>query len=465
MTNRRRLWFPNMLGVGLAVWMASAAASAAESYRFTPAGDTTRVNRIEFAMEVGGELSLQEKAEKAGQPPRIKKVPMSVAATLAYDERQAGTAEQGQSWVRYYDQASATLKVDKGGQRPTLADSHRLLAVSRTNGKPIIWAPAAQLTREELDLVDAPANSVLLDELLPDHKVVIGDTWSHEDLLMASLLGIDTVDANEVQSSFLEVRGDEAILSLAGKVAGSVGGVGTNLEVKAKYTFHTKARQVVWFAMAVKEKRSIGHVAPGLDVTAKVTIKRRPRESSPKLTDDLVAVVQQGPNDTDRLLSYESPTKALRLQYDRRWFVTGEQDELSVLRMVDHGELVAQCNLAPLRTAAPEHPPALDQFQRDIQQALGDRLDSFVKARESLDEQGRRVLRVVASGAVSEVPIEWIYYLITDQQGRQATLSFTYETDLAKRFGNADEQLVQGLSFALPAVETAQQPTPVEPPK
>ena len=462
MTIRRPARFSLLLFAGSTLFLAANGGLAAESYRLNPAPRAGHATRVEFAMEVGGDVSLVEKSEKANSKAAIKKVPMSVAATLVYDERLLSDDGKGQLWARFYDQATATIKLDKGGQRPVLSEQRRLLALHRGTAKPVIWAPGSLLTREELDLVDSPANSVLLEDLLPDQKVQVGATWDHSDLLIASLLGIDTVDVNKTKSSLLEVRDNQAKLALNGAVHGSVGGVGTELEIKAKYNFDLKSRRIVWYAMAVKEKRAIGHVGPGLDVTAKVTIKLAPLAASDQLNDEVVARIDAPPTAADLLVDYESPNKSFHLKHDRRWFVTGEHDELTVMRMVDHGELVAQCNISPTAHVSPDQPPALDQFQKDIELALGKHFDAFANARESLDDEGRRVLRVVANGAVSEVPIEWIYYLITDKSGRQATLGFTLEHDLAKQFGAADQDMARGLSLTPPAVETAQQPTPAE---
>ena len=44
--------------------------------------------------------------------------------------------------------------------------------------------------------------------------------------------------------------------------------------------------------------------------------------------------------------------------HDRRWHVTVDRPELTVLRLVDRGELIAQCNISPAPDAKPgnRHP-------------------------------------------------------------------------------------------------------------
>ena len=93
------------------------------------------------------------------------------------------------------------------------------------------------LTRNELDLVDVPGNSLLLDRLLPAKPVVVGDRWKHDDALLAMLLGLDAISASEVSSEIKDLDNDNARIELAGSVQGAIGGVSTEFELKGRYKF------------------------------------------------------------------------------------------------------------------------------------------------------------------------------------------------------------------------------------
>ena len=61
------------------------------------------------------------------------------------------------------------------------------------------------MTREELELIDVQADSLLVDRFLPDKPVAVGDTWKPSEKLMAQLLGLDEVGQTDVQCMLKEV--------------------------------------------------------------------------------------------------------------------------------------------------------------------------------------------------------------------------------------------------------------------
>ena len=71
------------------------------------------------------------------------------------------------------------------------------------------------------------------------------------------------------------------------------------------------------------------------------------------------------------------------------------------------------------------------------------------------DRQGRVLYSVVANGKVSELLIEWHYYLVADSDGRQVAFAFTLEEGLVERFADTDRVLVGGVTLFNPEVETA----------
>ena len=139
-----------------------------------------------------------------------------------------------------------------------------------------------------------------------------------------------------------------------------------------------------------------------------------------------------------------------RFTYDRRWHVTTDRAELAVLRLLVRGELLAQCNASPLEKRPPEKLITLAQFQQDVKQALGESFGEFVRASEDVNESEYRVYRVVARGAVDELPIQWHYYMVADREGRQVAFAFTIEQALLTQFGKADEALIDTLRFTPP---------------
>ena len=257
---------------------------------------------------------------------------------------------------------------------------------------------------------------------------------------------------SRVTSRLTEVTDDVAKVVLEGSLKGAVAGIGTEMQVKAKYNFDLKSKRINWFAMLVKEKRAVGHVGPGLDVVAKLIMKVTPIPQSVHLAPEITDQIPQSAEGLT-LLEFASPTGTFRFDYDRRWYVTSEEKDVAILRLVDRGELVAQCNISPLTNVSKQL--TLTDFQNEVRQSLGKNFGEFLAATEDTSEAGYNVYRVVANGQVSDLPIQWVYYLLTSPDGTRASLSFTMESNLAERFAAADRELVGSLRFSPPAAKAS----------
>ena len=211
--------------------------------------------------------------------------------------------------------------------------------------------------------------------------------------------------------------------------------------------------------MLIKEQRGVGHVSPGLDVVAKVTMRISPLAESTHLTKEALAKLSPVPTPELTQLIYESQRGKFRFVYDRRWDLTSDDPTLAVMRLVDRGELIAQCNVSPLPPVSAGKQTSLGEFQADVKKSLGKNFGQFVNASEKPGHDNVRILRVVASGEVSQLPIQWIYYLVANEQGQQVSLAFTLEKSLAKRFNSADEPLISSLRFTGTPETDAAKPT------
>ena len=158
-------------------------------------------------------------------------------------------------------------------------------------------------------------------------------------------------------------------------------------------------------------------------------------------------------------LSYQSSAKNYRFLHPRSWHVMDERPELTVFRMVERGELVAQCNIATPPVAKSNEPPSLEQFQKEVEKALGSNLGQIVQVAATTSPRGCVVLRVVATGQVSDLPIEWHYYLVANRNGRQVVLAFTMQQSLVERLADTDQEIVGNLEILEPTPKAAAVPT------
>ncbi len=433
-------------------------AEPAEKHALKSEHQPGELTRVELRLQVGGDLKLIAESKP-------KNLPMSVVADLTYDEHLVsldGDHRPARS-LRYYTDAHAVIKVDKGGEKPALADDHRLIAVDKSGtAAPLLYCPREPLGREELDLIDVPGNSLLLDRMLPAEPVAQGESWKISDQALAELLGLEAVSWTDVESMLGEITEGVAIISAGGSLSGAVGGVSTDIEMKAKYKFDLARRRITYFALLIKEKRAVGHIGPGLDTVAKLIMVISPLASSRHLSAQVVEKFGAEKAGSRPALRYTAVSGQFRLDYDRRWYLTAEDPKLAIMRLLDRGELVAQCNVSALPSAS-KAPPSLAEFQHDIEQSLGKNFGQFVQASQDTTKSGYSVLRVVTRGVVAQLPIEWIYYLVSDKQGHRVSLAFTFEQELEERFAHADRPLINQLTILEPPSPTKAEPPAAKP--
>lgn len=423
--------------------LAVAASDPGTTYSLKSARRPGSIDRVVGVLEVNGVL-------KSPRKEKVEQSKMGVDATIAYDERTLrvpSAPSDSLRSVRYYDRAEAKIDVPDGKLAPKLPADRRLMAVEIKDAKVTLFSPQGRLSRDQLDLVDLPANSLLLDGFLPAEPVAKGDTWTHPDPLVLAAFGLDRLSKQDLVSRLATVDGQSALIEMSGKIDGAASGVTTRIEVKGKYRFNRKTRRIDWFGLLVSEDRDIGHVGPGFQVVARLRMQIEPRDVSERLSEEAIRGLSLEPTEEATQLVYGSPRQGWHFQHDRRWFLTGSDEQLAFLRLIERGDFIAQCNVASLARVEPGKQATLEQFQDDIKHALGKDFGEFVSAGQKANDQNYRVLKVVARGTVSGLPIEWHYYLVADEHGRQITFTFTVEGPLAERLGQMDEQMVASLRF------------------
>ncbi len=228
----------------------------------TPALAIGDLYHVKVQFELDGELKL--KAE--GSHPA--KSPVQVKAQLVYDEKTLqvdAPDHRASSAVRHYESAQATIEYREGAVQPQLREDRRIVAVAADNPDDVVlFSPLGPLDRDELDLINVPANSALIDVLLPGRPVAVGETWKLDTDWLAPILGLDAVDRSTVVCKLDRVEKNLAIIHAQGAVSGAVDGVASEITVAAKFSFDTQLKRITWYAMSLKENRAVGHAHPGL---------------------------------------------------------------------------------------------------------------------------------------------------------------------------------------------------------
>ena len=435
-----------VFALATAVSPAMAASPAKSTIAFRSQRRPANTDHVTVRLEVGGETNYTSE----GKPRREK---MSVECNLEYFEKTLETpAGRDAAWrsVRDYQKVQADVKVGDGQFKPSLQPQHHLIAVEAAKPTALLFAPQGNPTRDELDAIDIQANSLLLDRLLPEKPVAVGDHWPHAAELMAAMLGLDEVAKTTVQSTLREVTPTVARFELGGQVEGTIYGVSTKIELRGRYRFDLRTQRIDWLGMLIKEERRGSFVDDGLDVVSRLQMIIAPAEEPASLAEAALAKVALKPTPELLLLAYESPGGGWRCTYDRRWYLHYDRPKTSVvkLRLVDRGTPAGQCILSSLPDRDPDKLVSLEEFQEDVRRALGKSFGEFVEASQSSNAANYRVYRVVVHGTASDIAMRWIYYLVADPHGRRVAFTFTVEQNLVERFADADKAMVQSLRFA-----------------
>jgi len=445
----------------------------------TPQRKIGDITHVTIELEVGGDLQVRSANDKSGIQDKeeakqeIQNLPMSVSATLAYDERRldppGNDSEDGPPArsLRYYNRATAVIKVDDGGQKPTLPENRRLILVQPVGERTILASPHGPLERAQLDLIDVVGNSLQLESLLPKSPVAEGDTWPQDQATMARLLTLDSIAVCEMESVLAKFNNQYAQIRMAGTVHGTSDGAATELEVRGVYIFNRKQGQITRLNLAIKEKRSLGDATPGFDVVAKLRMKIEPREESAHLTEEVVAALPLAETTSLDTLLHVAKEQGFRLDHDRQWYMTGEDREAVTFRRIDVSGLVAQCTLTRLPPKSADRQTTLEQFEKDVRFSLGKRFGQLVSSDQWTNRHGHSCFRLTVRGQVEKLPVEWHYYLIAPQspeslqEGHRVSMAVTIEGTMVDQLAKADRALVEALEL-LPmqngSTETAAKP-------
>jgi hypothetical protein len=289
----------------------------------------------------------------------------------------------------------------------------------------------------------------MLPGLLPDQPVGVGDTWAMKDSTAAALCDYDALAANSMKGKLEALDDTTARVVVSGEVRGAArGGEGT-LTCDGWFVFDRKAGRIVELTLNRTEVRKPGPVEAGLDVKSRLTVTRKAAETPPELSDSALEGVPLEKSPQRLLLLFAPPDGKYSLVHDRDWHVFWDDARQAVLKRLDHGEVIAQCNLAAGPNAGKGRHQEPEQFREDIRRALGKRFGRFVQSGEVEGAAaGGYRYRVVVEGQEGQVGVIWCYYLVAGPDGDQLLITFTLGQAQAKAFGDQDLQLIGSLQWS-----------------
>lgn len=455
-----------MHGSGGSRWQTSLRIGAAGCLACMMAACFGDPSRVEVRLDVAGEL-----VTPAGRDAEPVRQPISVTGRFDFVETPADDPAEVAA-IREYREATADILVDGERTSITLGTDARRLCIARLGTTAVPFLARGFLTREERDLLDIPFDPLLIDALQPPGVVSVGDAWDVSADVAAGLLAVDTIETGGLKATLDSVSDCMAQVTLAGVIDGAVDGVPTHVVVDGSYSIEASPdiasdatglryrldSPVAKLTATLQERRQASHVAPGFAAEARVGVTRSmaadeatsvPLIETPPTGDHAAAPPPRRPaaGRPDQLW-YRDPSGRFDLVHDARWR-TVEQDAGSVvMRLVDHGALVAQCSITALPQVGVADTPTVEEVKRDISRSLDGQFERFEDATLSSRDDGVILVRVVSAGTAGDLPFMWVHAVLADEAGRRASVTCMLEASMAERFGTADADLLAGLRLA-----------------
>jgi hypothetical protein len=387
--------------------------------------------------------------DQAGGEAEAESLPMEVQARLDYFERFVGSATNIQA-VRYYDTSTAKIKIDDGTTESKLAEDNRLVVTRiRSNAGRTIQVASLQdsLKQSELELLQNAVDPLTFAGLLNKQDVKIGTEWSPNRENLANFLAVDRIIHTDVKLLLKDADKDSAKIFIMGAVKAEVDDVMTEEEINGVLLVDLKQEHVSSVRLKITELREPGQVAPGFDGKTKINLKVSTCQNVKQLSSATLAEITKS-GKIRRYLKWEPELGNFALNYDPSWKLIASEDEAAILRYLENGDLLAQCNIVSLASRPANKPLSLDDFKNEIVKIIRpDATARVVDASQRQTSKGLKAMQVTVYGEEKGIPLHWIYYNVASPDGRQVTFVFTLEKEIANRVMPAAQKMVDGFVF------------------
>jgi len=346
--------------------------------------------------------------------------------------------------------------------RAELPADRRLIVANGDREGMISYSPEGPLTRESVDLLEIPGDPLVLLALLPAMNVRVAEEWTPADWVLQMLTGVEAVESSELKCRLEQATDKAAKVTFHGKIKGQRLGTNTSVSVAGAFLFNREQNYLSQSKTVYTVTSDVGTVNPGLEMQVTTALSRAPADDAGRLTDDFLAGLPlEAPSDALEL-SYQAAPWGMVLKHERNWHlfqaVYDASAPMAILRLVELGSLIAQCNFSPAPPAPDGKTTPLEQFEADVQQSLGERFGEIVSREKIPTNDGRQIFRLEVAGNVviksakgrADIPMVWVYYLVAEPTGRQASFVFSVEPKLMEQLKGRDRELVTSLKFTAP---------------
>ena len=416
--------------------------------------------RADRLLEVTASLEVRGRVLAAVGVDRVVPLPLRATARLSWQTRRlkpVGEFHGSLRAVRRFVEAVSSVRVDRRTTESSLGPARRTIVAEGTPSGLRHYSLDGPLSGDEIELLGLPADPLALIGTLPLGRVPHDHSWTPGRWTLPLITGLDAITRGTLKGRLVKVTASTAEVVLEGTAEGAAGGARSRVSFSGTLLFDHRLGFLRQARITIEEHRQAGPVSPGLELVAEVRIERKPVTGTVRLPPGIVGRCPRQPTATRLQLSLETPGRG-RLLHDRNWHIFHQTPRVAILRRLENGQLVAQCNLSKAPDVAAGKMTGRDEFLRDVKTALGPRLRELVSVeplRLRSAGPGQRGWRITASGIDHGLPMHWFYYLCTHPSGRQLSIVFAVESDRLKSWRQRDRDIVSRLEIAPKRPRTA----------
>ena len=425
----------------------------AQSYSLAETAKTATCFRMQLTMKLDGKIRVRKADSWVS-------LPLAASATHDFSERILEVSSNGlpQRAARYYVTAQASIS--RGGDHSdrTLRETRRLMIADHTRDPFLVYSPSGPLTRQELELTSEHFDTLSILGLLPGKEVAVGATWQVANPVAQALCGLEALTAQNLTGKLLKLNGQVAQIAVTGSVSGIDMGALVKLTIDATASFDVTQKHLTALTWKQQDDRDQGPTSPAATLTTSITLQRTAIDLPNALSDvALISVPDKGTEVPAAmvLLTYQDPKDRFGLMYQRGWHIVGQTGEHVVMRLMDHGDLVAQATFTPWPNAKNGAHMNPNEFRAQMASTPGweDQSEQPDAGSSRMDDSGKWIYHYAAVGRMDGVPVMQIFYLVAGTDGQQTVIAVTLNQNQAEKLGSRDVALVGGLYY--PAKKTA----------
>ena len=433
--------------------------ASAETFDIKVATDRGIQQRVEARFEHEGAVVV----DHGGQTELQKQLPMNTVASMTYYQRLTGSEKDPQA-IRYFENSKGNFNIEKGKVNSSVSHGNRMVVarLKSVPGQRLQMASVMDtLSQSEFELIKNPADPLTYAKLLNQKNVKIGGKWKTDNDALADFLAVDRILFNETQLLLKKVVQNKARVYMLGKVDATIDDVGTALKISGIFDVDLVSKTVTDVRLNIDQTREAGQVAAGFRGKSKIDIRVVRDNSCVHLSNEKLKKYTKSRRIKQKL-KWASDSGRFALEYDPRWRVIAAEQEAAVLRYVDDGDLMAQCDIVQLPSRPANEPLTLAAYKKEVEKIIrSDKTARISDSKEMTTSTGLKALKVTVKGIEKELPVQWIYYHVSSEDGRRLTFVFTLEQEIANVFQPSDHRMVNGLSFFVrsnKALKSAQKP-------